>query len=55
VFGAGVTGRGSGRGRGLYVARELAQRARGELLVVATSANHPVLHGAHFRLVLPGT
>jgi signal transduction histidine kinase len=53
LFRAGVSTRGQDRGRGLHVARELARRAGGEMVLQARSASHPVLRGAHFRLVLP--
>lgn len=45
--------RGQGRGAGLYRARQLAQRAGGDLLLVSRSEGHPVLKGAHFRLIIP--
>ncbi len=53
LFRPGVSTRGPGRGRGLYVARRLTQLAGGELDLVVTPHNHPILRGAHFRLILP--
>ncbi|WP_262403182.1 ATP-binding protein [Actinomadura sp. CNU-125] len=54
VFRKGTSTRGDGRGDGLNRARTLAQRVDGDLTVEARQAVHPVLKGAHFRLVLPG-
>lgn len=45
--------RGPGRGRGLHRARQIAQAVGGDLLLQARSDSHPVVRGAHFRLVLP--
>ncbi|MCM2422857.1 ATP-binding protein [Streptomyces sp. RKAG293] len=45
--------RGEGRGRGLYRARQVALEAEGDLTLHARANSHPVLRGAHFRLVLP--
>lgn len=53
IFRDGVSTRGEGRGRGLYTARKLVQRADGELTLEARSDSHPVLVGAYFKLILP--
>ncbi|MFE7646614.1 ATP-binding protein [Streptomyces phaeoluteigriseus] len=45
--------RGENRGRGLFRARQVALRAQGDLTLHARADSHPVLRGAHFRLVLP--
>ncbi|MFE7485200.1 ATP-binding protein [Streptomyces sp. NPDC057552] len=45
--------RGEGRGRGLFRARQIALRVEGDLTLHARADSHPVLKGAHFRLVLP--
>ena len=54
VFRRGVSTKGTERGIGLPIARDLARRADGDLEVIARSGRHPVLRGAHFRLILPG-
>lgn len=53
VFRGGVSTQGPGRGFGLKIARDLARRAEGDLELVTRSGRHPVLRGAHFRLILP--
>ncbi|MCF4136616.1 hypothetical protein L1856_06600 [Streptomyces sp. Tue 6430] len=53
VFRAGRSTKGEGRGDGLHRARRIAEAADGALLLAARSHGHPVLTGAHFRLVLP--
>jgi sensor histidine kinase regulating citrate/malate metabolism len=53
VFRPGVTTKGASRGEGLYLARQLVSRLGGELSVVVRRDDHPVLHGARFRVVLP--
>lgn len=53
VFRAGFSTRGSGRGQGLFIVRKIAQRVDGDLEIVSRADGHPVLRGAHFRLVLP--
>lgn len=54
VFRAGRSTKGEGRGDGLHRARDIAEAADGALLLVSRSDGHPVLKGAHFRLILPG-
>ncbi|HEV3173779.1 MAG TPA: ATP-binding protein [Actinocrinis sp.] len=54
VFREGASTRGPGRGRGLARARQLAQHAGGDLILLGRSDSHPVLRGAHFQLILPG-
>jgi len=53
VFRAGFSTRGSGRGQGLFMVRKIAQLVDGDLELVSRADGHPVLRGAHFRLVLP--
>lgn len=53
VFRAGRSTRGEGRGDGLRRARDIAEAVDGALLLVSRSGGHPVLKGAHFRLILP--
>jgi Histidine kinase-, DNA gyrase B-, and HSP90-like ATPase len=53
VFRRGFSTRGTGRGQGLFVVRQIAQTVGGDLELVSRADTHPVLRGAHFRLVLP--
>ncbi|MFG2333362.1 ATP-binding protein [Streptomyces sp. NPDC048604] len=53
VFRKGESTRGSDRGTGLYTARRLARDVDGDLVVRSRVLGHPVLQGAHFRLLLP--
>ncbi|MFB8044421.1 ATP-binding protein [Streptomyces hydrogenans] len=52
VFRAGRSTKGEGRGDGLHRARDIAETADGALLLVSRSDGHPILKGAHFRLIL---
>jgi signal transduction histidine kinase len=54
VFRSGVSTLGPGRGLGLAIARNLARRADGDIELIARSGRHPILRGAHFRLIVPG-
>jgi signal transduction histidine kinase len=54
VFRDGVSTLGPGRGLGLAIARNLARRADGDIELIARSGRHPILRGAHFRLIVPG-
>ena len=53
VFRAGRSTKGEGRGDGLHRARRIADAVDGDVLLVSRSLGHPVLKGAHFRLILP--
>ena len=53
VFRRGFSTRGTGRGQGLFVVRQLAQNFDGDAELVSRAGGHPVLPGAHFRVVLP--
>lgn len=53
IFRDGFSTRGSGRGRGLYTAQQLARRSGGDLTLEEAMTDHPVLAGAHFLLTLP--
>ena len=53
VFRPGVGTRGADRGNGLYLARELARRERGEIEVKARRSRHPILRGASIQIILP--
>lgn len=53
IFRDGFSTRGSGRGRGLYTAQQLARRSNGDLTLEEARTDHPVLAGAHFLLTLP--
>ncbi|MFD6248412.1 ATP-binding protein [Streptomyces roseolus] len=53
VFRKGESTRGPNRGTGLYIARRLARDVDGDLNVRSRVLGHPVLQGAHFRLLLP--
>ncbi|WP_030463328.1 ATP-binding protein [Kitasatospora sp. NRRL B-11411] len=53
LFRAGHSTKGEGRGDGLHRARAIAEAADGALLLVSRSDGHPILKGAHFRLILP--
>ncbi|MFJ9763053.1 ATP-binding protein [Streptomyces erythrochromogenes] len=53
VFRKGESTRGPNRGAGLYIARRLARSVDGDLGVRSRVLGHPVLQGAHFRLLLP--
>ncbi|QKV99128.1 ATP-binding protein [Streptomyces sp. NA02536] len=53
VFRAGRSTKGEGRGDGLHRARRIAEAIDGDVLLVSRSLGHPVLKGAHFRLILP--
>ncbi|MGW7436569.1 ATP-binding protein [Streptomyces sp. NPDC054849] len=53
VFRKGESTRGPDRGTGLYNARRLARSVDGDLSVRSRVLGHPVLQGAHFRLLLP--
>ncbi|GAA3501624.1 hypothetical protein GCM10019016_087310 [Streptomyces prasinosporus] len=53
VFRAGRSTKGEGRGDGLHRARRIAEAADGDVLLASRSLGHPVLKGAHFRLILP--
>ncbi|GAB7105255.1 hypothetical protein JCM4814A_35690 [Streptomyces phaeofaciens JCM 4814] len=53
VFRKGESTRGPDRGTGLYHARRLARGVDGDLSVRSRVLGHPVLRGAHFRLLLP--
>ncbi|MFC9679937.1 ATP-binding protein [Streptomyces sp. NPDC056948] len=53
VFRKGESTRGPDRGMGLYAARRLARSVDGDLSVRSRVLGHPVLQGAHFRLLLP--
>ncbi|MFJ9019174.1 ATP-binding protein [Streptomyces sp. NPDC102259] len=52
VFRAARSTRGEGRGDGLHRARRIAEAADGALVLAARSHGHPILKGAHFRLIL---
>ncbi len=54
IFRSGVSTRARDRGRGLHHARQLARQLGGDVELEERSRRHPVLHGAHFRVVLPG-
>lgn len=53
MFRRGFSTRGTGRGQGLFVVRQIAQMVGGDLELVSRADGHPVLQGAHFLLVLP--
>ncbi|OXY97536.1 ATP-binding protein [Streptomyces diastatochromogenes] len=53
VFRAGRSTKGEGRGDGLHRVRRIAEAVDGDVLLAARSHGHPVLKGAHFRLILP--
>jgi len=53
VFRAGFSTRGLGHGHGLFLARQVAQQTGGDVELVSRAGGHPILHGAHFCLVLP--
>ncbi|MEU2619510.1 ATP-binding protein [Streptomyces sp. NPDC007157] len=52
VFRAGRSTKGEGRGDGLHRARDIAEAADGALLLASRADGHPILKGAHFRLIL---
>jgi hypothetical protein len=53
VFRSGFSTRGPDRGQGLYMSRRLTQNIGGDLELVTTRPAHPILGGAHFRLIVP--
>ena len=53
VFRQGFSTRSAERGQGLYLVRRLAESVGGDAELVSRANGHPVLSGAHFRVVLP--
>jgi hypothetical protein len=54
VFRKGTSTRGPGRGHGLWIVRQLSRQLTDcDIDLVSARDGHPVLRGAHFRLVVP--
>ncbi|MFF4571559.1 ATP-binding protein [Streptomyces sp. NPDC001410] len=53
VFRAGRSTKSKDRGDGLHRARRIAEAVDGDVLLASRSHGHPVLKGAHFRLIVP--